>query len=53
MATVLQRDITDTLRRLRVAREKGDTRAESHYESRLNWLLDRLEVNRNFAESDY
>lgn len=53
MATVLHRDITDTLRRLRAARAAGDTRTETHCESRLNWLLDQIDAGRDFAKSDY
>lgn len=51
MATVLHRDITDTLRRLRAARAAGDKQTESNYEDRLNRLLDR--IDRDFAENDY
>lgn len=45
MATVLQRDITDALRRLRHARTQDDAREIAVCERRLNWLLDRVATN--------
>lgn len=55
MATVLQRDITDALQRLRDARAAGSAREVVVCERRLNWLLDRLLANRkpNLQKSDY
>ena len=46
MATVLQRDITDALRRLRDARNEGDPEQEEVCEGRLNRLLDQVRFRR-------
>lgn len=46
MATVLQRDIIDALRRLRAARRIGDTHEAAVCERRLNWLLDKVPVKK-------
>lgn len=43
LATVLERDITDTLTKLRRARHLGDRREEKACQDRLDRLLDRIE----------
>ena len=43
MATVLQRDITETLARLRAARQQGDPKNTATYPARLDRLLDQLQ----------
>ena len=57
MATVLQRDIIDALRRLRSARISGDTHEAAVCEKRLNWLLEKVDIRRNLInktqKSDY
>lgn len=42
MATLIERDLTDALRRLRIARSKGDHKDAQVFERRLDWLLDCL-----------
>ena len=46
MATVLQRDITEALRRLRDARDSGDNEQVQVCEGRLNRLLDQVRNRR-------
>ena len=39
---VLEKDITDTLARLRAVRDEGDKEQITVAEKRLDWMLDRL-----------
>lgn len=54
MATVLQRDIVNALRKLRAARASGNDDDSLVCERRLNWLLDRMVDNMPASQkSDY
>ena len=53
MATVLQRDITHALRKLRAARASGNIKDAAVCERRLNWLLDRITDDFPSRKSDY